>query len=292
MISTLVADLGGPLASASRDDWAWLADEVLARSGTVAPPVLPKIATQVLELTRRAQLDLNELVGLVQRDAAIATTILRAANSPAHAPAVPITTLRGAIHSLGTERVVEVVLGASGRAFYQVASREELALFPALWPTMFDEAMANAFSAGRLALDLRGARSEHALLAGLLSDLGRPLALRIVSQILLASGTTPPEDPIVLAVLDEVAPLLGDAAVRAMELPDELRSPESIDHTIARLVAAIGAVQRRSARMWANASDVRRAAEALGLHAYAVRAAFTQRQQHVRDAAALFGNLT
>lgn len=295
MLRTLVEELGGPESEIDRDQWLGIAERIAKVAESMPPPPsFPRIATQVLMLARDPDVDVNDLVGLVQRDAAIASTLVRIANSPAFAPAVPIATLRGAIQSLGIARVVELVVGGAGRSYYDVASTVELALFPTLWPGMFNDALANAFSAGRLALEVPASRGENALFAGLLSDVGRPIALRILTG-LVRDGLAAPSDAMAMATLDEVAPGIGERAILAMNLPDELRTaciPDpkqpSPDAQIARLIASIGAIQRRSPRIWDNAGDVRVRSEQLRLDPYVVRALFAQRLQHVRDAAELF----
>ncbi len=295
MLRNEIVALGGPTVELDPGHWSSLAARIESLADAAPPPPsFPLVANQVLALAGKPELDLNELVGVVQRDAAVATTLLRIANSPLFAPASPITTLRGAIGMLGTKIVVELVVGSAGRAFYEVATREELALFPSLWQTMFDEAMANAFTAGRLALDIPSARGERALLAGLLVDVGRPLALRILSG-LIRSGMPRPDDAIVLATLDEVSRLIGRRMIAGMNLPEELRAacvpqPDmpTADAEIARLVGAIGAMQRRSPRIWTSAGEVRAAAEQLQLRPLVVRALFGQRIEYVRQAAELF----
>jgi HD-like signal output (HDOD) protein len=207
---------------------------------------------------------------------------------------MPIATLRGAIQSLGIRKVVELVVGSSGRSYYDIASKVELALFPDLWQGMFNDALANAFSAGRLALEIPASRGECALFAGLLSDVGRPIALRILAT-LVRGGLPAPTDAMALAVLDEVAPAIGERTIRVMNLPDELSAacipdPQRPmpDAHIARLVASIGAIQRRSPRIWDNAGDVRRHADHLRIGPYVLRSVFAQRLQHVQQAAQLF----
>ncbi|MEO8703099.1 MAG: HDOD domain-containing protein [Kofleriaceae bacterium] len=298
MLRDAIDALGGPMVELDREVWSTLAKQVdqLAASAP-PPPSFPMVAMQVLSLAKKPELDLNELVGIVQRDAAIATAMLRIANSAMFAPAVPITTVRAAISSLGLRNVVEIVLGTAGKSFYTVASTSELDLYPALWQSMFDEAMANAFTCGRLALDIRGARGERALLAGLLSDVGRPIALRILSRMIRDGVTTGPlDEATVLATLDEVAPAVGRRAIMQMNLPEELRVAciadahlPTADSQIAQLVSAIGAIQRRSPRIWISAGDVRVAAERLGLEPLVVRTQFAQRHQYVIQATEMFG---
>jgi HD-like signal output (HDOD) protein len=297
MLRALVDELGGPQVELDPEIWSTLAGRIAKVAESMPPPPsFPGIAIQVLALARDPDLDINQLVGLVQRDGAIASTLVRIANSPAFAPAMPIATLRGAIQSLGTRKVVELVVGSSGRSYYDVASTIELALFPGLWQGMFRDAMANAFSAGRLALDTPGTRGECALFAGLLADVGRPIALRILGTM-VRDGLDGPSDALVLAALDEVASGIGQRAIAAMNLPAELRaacipdpSHPTPDAQIAGLIAAIGAIQRRSPRMWNSAGDVRTRSEQLRLNPHALRSLFAQRAQHALEAAELFGN--
>jgi HD-like signal output (HDOD) protein len=278
--------------------WSALASQIgeRAEADPPTPPSFPNVVTQALSLAKQPELDLNELVGIVQRDAAIASTMLRIANSSMLAPASPVTTVRGAIQSLGLQGVVEVVLGSAGKSFYAVPSRSELRQFPDLWDGMFDDAIANAFTSGRIALDIRSARAERALLAGLLADLGRPLALRIAVTLVRDGALDPNTDQaVVLAALDEIAPSIGRRTIAAMNLPEELRvacilddEVPTSDAQIGYLIASIGAIQRRSARIRISANEVRKHAEGLGLGPLVVRSLFAQRSQYMLHAAAMF----
>ncbi|MBX3162564.1 MAG: HDOD domain-containing protein [Deltaproteobacteria bacterium] len=295
MLQAQIEQLGGPKSELDRNAWIDTAHRVADLASAIPPPPsFPSVATRVIAMARDPELDLNELVGAVQRDAAIATTLLRVANSVVFAPPAPITTLRGAIQMLGIQQVVEVVLGGSCRAMYEVASQADLAMFPDLWRGMFNEAMGNAFTSGRLALEIRDCSSERALLAGLLADVGRPIALRILGKM-IRDGMARPDEAVVIAILDEVAAELGARTVLAMNLPHELRSacvPDDVEPTkdsqVARMVSAIGAIQRRSPRLWTSAGEVRRCAERIALGAPFVRTVFAQRTQYVQHATAMF----
>jgi len=248
----------------------------------------------MIAMLRDPLVDLNRVVGAVQRDAAIATALLKIANSPVFAPAVQISTLRGAVHALGIRQVGELVIASAGRTLYEVPSRAEIGVFPQLWKSMFHDGMANAFTAGRIALEVRGANSEQALLAGLLIDVGRPIGLHIVATAVLG-GMERSDDFVVGAALEETAPALGSSVVDAMRLPVDLHAacrPDTatptIDGQIARLVAAIGAIQRRGPRIWTAASEVCRRAEQLDLSPNIVRSLFGMRSTYLEQAASFW----
>lgn len=288
-------EAGPEVPTSLPDGVAQLAEKVFARAFDIpAPPSFPAVAGRVMALARQPDADLNQLVGAVQRDAAIAAALLRIANSSAFAGGEPVTTLRGAVQKLGVWQVVEVVMGEAGRGYYQLASKQELALFPTIWPRLADEAMANGFTAGRFAMDVPGGRSERALLGGLLADIGRPIALRVIGAMTLDGSIPQPFDDQVLATLDEIAPAVGARAVSLMSLPDDVAAACAsdgeldLDARIAQLVTAIGAVQRRGARVWRHANLVATQAEKLNIKPLAVRALFAQRLAYVEQASQMF----
>jgi HD-like signal output (HDOD) protein len=294
VIQELVEQMGGPVGEVDTQYWHRMAKNVIAQGQTVArpPSAFPLVASQMVQMLRDPALDLNKLVGTVQRDAGIASALLKLANSPIFAPAVAVTSLRGAIQSLGVRQVGELVIANAGKSLYDTPSKHALEMYPTLWKSMFQEAMANAFTAGRLALDVRGGNSEIALIAGLLVDAGRPIGLQVLCE-LVKEGMNRPNELEAIAVLDEVAPALGGMAVAKLELPAELASacsPDSpsptVDGQIARLVTAVGAIQRRTPRIWSAASDVVRLGDQIGLSPYQVRAQFGQRTQYLARAAA------
>lgn len=294
VLRTEVESVGGPDTD-DHDAVMALAERIGELAVTLEPlPPFPASANQVLAIAGDGKADLNELVGVVQRDAVIAAALLRTANSAAFAPRSPITTLRDAVHLLGMRHVAEVVLAASGDSLF-ASRRGANAPFADLWLTLYEQALANAFTAGRLALEISSARGERALLGGLLADIGRPLALRIVEK-LIDLGVPRPAEPVVVAAIDAVAPTFAARAISMLALPEELRDACTVgvdnpvpDARIAQLPRAIGEIQRRSPRSWSSAAELRTHAKALGLPPLYVRTLFGQRDQELIRARRMFG---
>ncbi|MCX5746995.1 MAG: HDOD domain-containing protein, partial [Proteobacteria bacterium] len=296
ILSASIEAIEAPAATElSSDAWAPLVEEILARPDWVpnVPTTFPLVATRMLEILRDPEFDLNLLVGVVQRDAGIAASLLRVANSTAFAPNAQVTSLRSAITTLGARHVFEIAICSASRSLYDVPSFKEVAMFPRLWPTMFSDAIANAFTSGRLALDLSNTSSERALIVGLLADVGRPAALRIVARLVGEGYIERPSDEVVVAALDEVCPVIGKVVVAAMGLPPELLDACTISTSkeamVARLVASIGAIQRRSARSSHCASEIRDSAVALRMSPLVVRMQFAQRTAYFEQASQMFG---
>lgn len=266
--------------------WSGLAEEILENAQHLPPlPSFPVVANQVMQIVNNPNLDVNELAAVVHRDAAIASTLIRAASSAAYAPAVSTRSVRSAITALGTRQVVEVVVAGSGRKFYEVASKAELAKFPDIWRSMFGGATANAFTAARFALDVPTANPDTALLAGLMADLGRPIALRIAARVV---GDKRVDQDVVMAALDEVGPQISARVIADLALPTAL-SVDSREWHIGQLIGAVGAVQNRTLRIWANAGAVRSNAELLHITPVVVKSLFSLRSNYVTQVAKMFG---
>ena len=82
-------------------------------------PLLPEVATRVIELCNLPDTDAAELAELLHRDQAFASHILRVANSPVMASAVPIVSLQQAVSRMGMGTISEIAISISvnGKVF-------------------------------------------------------------------------------------------------------------------------------------------------------------------------------
>jgi HD-like signal output (HDOD) protein len=136
-------------------------------------PTLPAVALRVLELCREGDEDLSELARVVESDPAIATKLLRLANSASLATRGRITTLSRAVAIVGTHAAVSTAL-----SFSLVRSRRGRE------PGGFDHAIfwRRAVFCGIAARALGergGVDREEAFLAGLIQDLGMLALVRV-----------------------------------------------------------------------------------------------------------------
>ena len=81
--------------------------------GNLDLPLLPQVASQVLTLTSDPNADASKLSSLIQQDQALATQILRIANSPAYMPRSPIVSLQQAIAWLGLSMLAGLAFSVS-----------------------------------------------------------------------------------------------------------------------------------------------------------------------------------
>lgn len=145
-------------------------------TGTIALPLLPQVANQVLTLTSQPKVDALQLSNLIHRDPALAGQVLRIANSPAYMPSMPIVSLQQAVARLGMETVTEIVLAASLQSGTFKVPGYEGAL-KRLWR----HGLASGLYAKEIARLLRS-NVESAFLCGLLHAVGKPALLQVVAD--------------------------------------------------------------------------------------------------------------
>jgi putative nucleotidyltransferase with HDIG domain len=77
------------------------------------PPLLPKVAVQLLAIARNADVRLTEIARLLEQDPMLTAVMLRISNSAVHRAGREVATIDEAIARLGLRRVTEIVLEAA-----------------------------------------------------------------------------------------------------------------------------------------------------------------------------------
>lgn len=140
-------------------------------------PLLPQVANQVLMLTSDPQADALRLAALIQQDQALATQILKIANSPAYMPRSPIVSLQQAVAWLGMKLLSDLALTVSVQnGVFRVRGYEQQ--IGELWR----HALASGLFAKEIARQCRQ-NVESAFLSGLLHTVGKPVVLEAVIDI-------------------------------------------------------------------------------------------------------------
>jgi hypothetical protein len=82
------------------------------RSPGYVPPVLPRVALELMELTRRADVKLADVGRLLSQDPLIAAAVLRHAQSPVYSRGTPVQSLQDAVVRLGRLTVRDIFFEA------------------------------------------------------------------------------------------------------------------------------------------------------------------------------------
>jgi HD-like signal output (HDOD) protein len=203
------------------------------RANQPGPESFPSNATRIIDLIQQREPDFNKLVHAVGQDAAIASRLLQAANSSLYSPGPEVQNVRGAAIRLGLREVGEIALGCAGRALFETEARYQYSLFPQRWDAMFHESMTAAFAAGSLSMRTRRGQPDCAFLAGMLHDVGKPIALRAIAALHLEGAL----DPLVLdlgvtELLERVHVEIGATMMATWALPEYLQVATTLHHDL------------------------------------------------------------
>jgi putative nucleotidyltransferase with HDIG domain len=150
------------------------AAEYLLRS-VAAYPTLPAAVAEVMAIANCTEANFRDVDRVIRQDPVVAARVLSVANSPLYRPPQPLTSLRAALLRLGWGILREVLLQAVAEAhLFRVGPRRELAA-----ARLHAVVLAHVH---RHVASVLGFDSEHAFACGLLHDLGRPIALALLSR--------------------------------------------------------------------------------------------------------------
>lgn len=189
-------------------------------------PSMPGTAAEVMALCHEETTDAAKLSAVLHRDQAIASSVLRVANSAAHAGQVPCVSLQQAVGRLGQQAVIEIAMAVSvrGRLFGNPACAE---LLGALWR----HSVLTGFYTKEIAR-LRRRNVEIAFLCGLLHDIGKAVLLDHVDRLAARQGLAMPGEEMLAAVHDQHV-AAGVMLATAWKLPDQVAEAIACHHDYA-----------------------------------------------------------
>jgi putative nucleotidyltransferase with HDIG domain/predicted Zn finger-like uncharacterized protein len=142
-------------------------------------PAMPQVITEIQAQMAGADIDTRKICGLIEVDPAVATKVLRSANSVYYGQSGKVATLTGALNLIGLKGLLEVVayVGAqrllSGKLPGDGYEAEDL----------WKHSLAVACGSKSLALMKDPGISDTAYLAGLIHDVGRIILDRLVVEM-------------------------------------------------------------------------------------------------------------
>jgi putative nucleotidyltransferase with HDIG domain len=185
---------------------------------TLVIPSLPEVATRCLELLRDEEVDLRQVAKLIERDPVLATRLLRQATSAAVGSDATIN-IQQATTRLGSRGVRTLILDASAQQLFRSRDPRIAAAARQLW----EHSLAVALLSRDLAAILgEGLDAEAAYLAGLIHDVGKPIAAAILLEAERASDKARFKltAETWLAVVQGVHRTIGVALAEKWRLPD------------------------------------------------------------------------
>jgi putative nucleotidyltransferase with HDIG domain len=131
-------------------------------------PPTPTLMVQLIELFRRPDADVDEIVTLLRRDTALSVEVLRRCNSSYFGLETPVMDINEAVFQLGFHEVYQMTVALSGMK--TMTPKETIPGFQA--QTLQRHSSIAAIAAGELALEVDESEGI-AFTAGLLHDVGK-----------------------------------------------------------------------------------------------------------------------
>lgn len=132
-------------------------------------PVLPVVANKVLDVASNPQSSSNSLGLVISRDEALASRVLKIANSAFYGVSRQISTISEAVTIIGFDGIKNLALALSTRGIYKGSGLLE----QLLWDHSVGVAIAAQLAASKVIVK----RKEEAFTSGLLHDIGKIVLL-------------------------------------------------------------------------------------------------------------------
>ncbi|HTE49272.1 MAG TPA: HDOD domain-containing protein [Kofleriaceae bacterium] len=268
------------------------------------PPRLgafPGTAARILQVFKEVDPDYNRVVHELQQDAAVVTKLLNVANSAFFGGGPEVNDIRGAILRIGMRDVAQIAIGVAGHSLFEPSSRSAFSLMPHKWNELFHTSMSAAFAASWLSQVARVGRSDHAFLSGLLHDVGQPMALRALADLVIEGALERDVLDAAGEIIDRVHIELGRSVTTTDGLPEYLCAAASLHHDaevpvgpehaelhLVRIIDGIAA-QRRGPMTPAQKDALDRSAAALSLDPRWTRIAVTEYETLAAQVTRMFG---
>lgn len=195
---------------------------------TVQLPVFHHVALKLLNVLSKEDFSIGQVAQMITEDQALASHVLRMANSAFFGGLSKVTTIRDAVVRLGARQVTNIVTLVTQS--YQYRAKDKL--MAAYMQTLWKHAMGCALGAKWLA-EKSGHKelAQEALLAGLLHDIGQLFLLKILEDVQASEPQVPLSKQVIFEVLQQLHVEQGTILMQQWNLPDIYAQVVSQHHT-------------------------------------------------------------
>lgn len=179
-------------------------------------PVFNPVALE-LQSVLDSELDMKAMEQLILKDPALASEILRVANSAFFSGLAKLDSIHQALVRLGISQVFNIVMVASQRQAFSAKDDFLNGLMAELWRH------ATASAGGCRWLSIKSGHrqlAEPAFLAGLLHDLGSLVILKVLDEILQQPDAPQITEAVIVELIDTLHTQYGHKVMQSWQLPE------------------------------------------------------------------------
>ncbi|MGD0585518.1 MAG: HDOD domain-containing protein [Oryzomonas sp.] len=189
-------------------------------SQPIVIPVFHEVAIKLLRMMNDNFYSIEEVIILVHEDPALASQMLRHANSTYYSGKIQITTIKDAIIRLGSQQIVNLAFSAS---MSNTKSNNPIinSHLNKLWHHCHAVAKTSAYLALKTSRDKKIPELNHdeVYLAGLLHDIGKLYLLKVVDN-LITNDVMHPNNSLIDELLDELNIEQGIKVMKHYNIPE------------------------------------------------------------------------
>lgn len=191
--------------------------EKFIKSGRVNLPVFNPNAMRVQQELVRKEPNMQVIEKLIVRDQALASEVLKIANSPYYRGLIEVKTVKAAIIRLGMREIGRVVLLAASKTQFRISDKELNYIMQKLW----QHSAGNGLAANWLAKKIEKEElAGQAFFAGLLHDIGKLFIVTAIEQAKLRKKGKISRK-LLLEVIDLLHTEQGYALMKRWNMPDQ-----------------------------------------------------------------------
>jgi HD-like signal output (HDOD) protein len=161
-------------------------------------PVFPRVALELQEMLADDDVPMDRIANVLGKDQALASEVLKQANSAFYSGMRAVQTIQDAIMRLGSNQVFNYLVSGGQRQYYRSQNDTINKYYQILWK----HALATA-TGSKWLLERIGCRSlaNEGFLAGLMHDIGKLLLLKVLGSMSAENGEVKLTDQFIAKVL-------------------------------------------------------------------------------------------
>jgi putative nucleotidyltransferase with HDIG domain len=183
------------------------------QTGELVLPVLPEIATRVVEVIEDPEASLGDIARVLRTDASLAARLLALANSPFLRGREPVRDIKMAVNRLGTSYLQHLVSALAAEQMFTSRNEQLNRYLKQVWAHSLKVASVSHM----LAVQYANLKGEEAFVAGLIHDIG---TLPVIGYADSHNLDLVPED--LKRVVAELHAEIGALIAESWHFPEEL----------------------------------------------------------------------